>query len=95
MEQGKLVLNSKEFDLRKCMEECVESFRFQAEAAHKALSLNVDVRDAEVMGDPFRIGQVMNNLLSNAVKFTREGDCIALMSRRWRPPPASFASTVW
>ena len=76
MEQGKLVLNSKEFDLRKCMEECVESFRFQAEAAHKALSLNVDVRDAEVMGDPFRIGQVMNNLLSNAVKFTREGDCI-------------------
>ena len=76
MEQGKLVLNSKEFDLRKCMEECVESFRFQAEATHKALSLNVDVRDAEVMGDPFRIGQVMNNLLSNAVKFTREGDCI-------------------
>ena len=78
MEQGKLVLNSKEFDLRKCMEECVESFRFQAEAAHKALSLNVDVRDAEVMGDPFRIGQVMNNLLSNAVKFTREGDSICV-----------------
>ena len=33
MEQGKLVLNSKEFDLKKCMEECVETFRFQAEAA--------------------------------------------------------------
>ena len=25
MEQGKLVLNSKEFDLKKCMEECVET----------------------------------------------------------------------
>ena len=36
----------------------------------------MDVRDALVLGDPFRIGQVMNNLLSNAVKFTREGDSI-------------------
>ncbi len=76
MEQGKLVLNSKEFDLKKCMEECVETFRFQAEAAHKTLELKMDVRDAQVIGDPFRIGQVMNNLLSNAIKFTREGDSI-------------------
>ncbi|HIV30273.1 MAG TPA: response regulator, partial [Candidatus Pullichristensenella excrementipullorum] len=78
MEQGKLVLNSKEFDLKKCMEECVETFRFQAEAARKTLELHVDVRDALVLGDPFRIGQVMNNLLSNAVKFTREGDSICV-----------------
>ena len=78
MEQGKLVLNSKEFDLKKCMEECVETFRFQAEAARKTLELHVDVHDALVLGDPFRIGQVMNNLLSNAVKFTREGDSICV-----------------
>ena len=76
MEQGKLVLNSKEFDLGQCMEECVGSFRFQAEAQRKTLKLEMDVRDTVVMGDPFRIGQVMNNLLSNAVKFTREGDSI-------------------
>ena len=38
----------------------------------------MDVRDALVLGDPFRIGQVMNNLLSNAVKFTREGDSICV-----------------
>ena len=52
MEQGKLVLNSKEFDLKQCMEECVGSFRFQAEAARKTLTLQMDVRDAQVMGDP-------------------------------------------
>ena len=39
-EQGKLVLNSKEFDLKQCMEECVGSFRFQAEAARKTLTTN-------------------------------------------------------
>ena len=38
----------------------------------------MDVHDALVLGDPFRIGQVMNNLLSNAVKFTREGDSICV-----------------
>ena len=90
MEQGKLVLNSKEFDLKQCMEECVGSFRFQAEAARKTLTLQMDVRDAQVMGDPFRIGQVMNNLLSNAVKFTREGDSIRMTVTQMEAAPGQL-----
>ena len=90
MEQGKLVLNSKEFDLKQCMEECVGSFRFQAEAARKTLTLQMDVRDAQVMGDPFRIGQVMNNLLSNAVKFTREGDSIRVTVTQMEATPGQL-----
>ena len=90
MEQGKLVLNSKEFDLKQCMEECVGSFRFQAEAARKTLTLQMDVRDAQVMGDPFRIGQVMNNLLSNAVKFTREGDSIRVAVTQMEAAPGQL-----
>ena len=90
MEQGKLVLNSKEFDLKQCMEECVGSFRFQAEAARKTLTLQMDVRDAQVMGDPFRIGQVMNNLLSNAVKFTREGDSIRVTVTQMEAAPGQL-----
>ena len=90
MEQGKLVLNSKDFDLKQCMEECVGSFRFQAEAARKTLTLQMDVRDAQVMGDPFRIGQVMNNLLSNAVKFTREGDSIRVTVTQMEAAPGQL-----
>ncbi len=90
MEQGKLVLNSKEFDLKQCMEECVGSFRFQAEAARKTLTLQMDVRDAQVMGDPFRIGQVMNNLLSNAVKFTRDGDSIRVTVTQMEAAPGQL-----
>ena len=90
MEQGKLVLNSKEFDLKQCMEECVGSFRFQADAALDCLTLQMDVRDAQVMGDPFRIGQVMNNLLSNAVKFTREGDSIRVTVTQMEAAPGQL-----
>ena len=57
MEQGKLVLNSKEFDLKKCMEECVETFRFQAEAARKTLELHVDVRSLTLSMKAKAIGQ--------------------------------------
>lgn len=31
-----------------------------------------------VLGDPFRISQIMNNLLSNAFKFTQKGDTVAV-----------------
>lgn len=76
VEHGKVTLTTKEFDLPQCVEECVESFRFQAEGEGKRLTLDLDVRDARVMGDPFRISQLLNNLLSNAVKFTSRGDSV-------------------
>ena len=42
------------------------------------------------MGDPFRIGQVMNNLLSNAVKFTREGDRIRVSVTQMEAAPGEL-----
>ncbi|HIQ83106.1 MAG TPA: response regulator [Candidatus Pullichristensenella stercorigallinarum] len=90
MEQGKLVLTNREFDLRKCVEECVETFRFQAEAGRKTLDLAIDLRDPMVLGDPFRIGQVLNNLLSNAVKFTREGDSISVSVAQMEPESSDY-----
>ena len=78
MEQGKLVLNNRRFDLKKCMEECADSFRYQAERENKEFAVAIDVRDALVMGDPFRLNQILNNLLSNAFKFTSPGDSVSL-----------------
>ena len=76
MEQGKIILNNQEFNLEECIRECAETFRFQAEAEKKTLKAELDIKDIHVLGDPFRISQILNNLLSNAMKFTSEGDRI-------------------
>ena len=82
MEQGKVTLNNRQLDLRACVEECVESFRVQAQTEGKELTLSFDVQQAWVQGDGFRIQQILNNLLSNAFKFTRRGDRVSLRVRQ-------------
>ena len=76
MEQGKLELDRKPINLRECLEECLGPFRLQAAAGKKELVVQVELEDPVVMGDPFRITQILNNLLSNALKFTGEGGSI-------------------
>ena len=78
MEQGKMMLNNKEFDLRQCVDECLEAFRFQAETEKKTLKLTMDIQNSHLLGDPFRVQQLLNNLLSNAFKFTGAGGLISL-----------------
>lgn len=78
MEQGKVVLNNQWIDLRACVEECIGSFRFQAEHDGKTLQEFVEMEDRWVLADPVRIGQVLNNLLSNALKFTSPGDTVSV-----------------
>ena len=83
MEQGKLVLNYQQYHLKECMEECAAPFALQAEAEKKKFSLSWDIRDACVMGAPFRMKQILNNLLSNAFKFTSEGDAICVSVKQF------------
>ena len=78
MEQGKVVLDYRQFDLKESIRECAEPFRLQAEGEGKQLQMSFDVSDSVVLGDAFRISQIMNNLLSNALKFTGQGDSITV-----------------
>lgn len=78
MEQGKVEINRQEFDLRTCISDCAENFKYKADMDGKKFNLSFKITQSRVMGDPFRITQIMNNLLSNAFKFTKEGDTVEL-----------------
>ena len=78
LEQGKVVLDDRQFDLRDCIEDCAAPFRVQAGEEGKDFRVTCRLERPVVLGDPFRLSQIMNNLLSNAFKFTQRGDSIGV-----------------
>ena len=78
MEHGQIQLTCQQFDLNSCVEECLGVFRMQAERERKHLRETLQIQRPLLVGDAFRIQQILNNLLSNAFKFTPEGGTISL-----------------
>lgn len=76
LESGKVTLENNHFNLKKCLQDCADIFRSQAEQENKSFSEDFQVETEEVYGDSIRLTQILNNLLSNAVKFTSEGGSI-------------------
>jgi signal transduction histidine kinase/ActR/RegA family two-component response regulator len=77
IEAGELTIERVEFDLEKTFSEFIHDQQFQANKKGLKLALEKQyVRQANVVGDPHRIIQVLNNLLSNAIKFTESGSII-------------------
>ncbi len=81
IEAGKVQLEEIEFDLRTVVEDLASLL---AERAHvRGLEL-VGLVEHDVptglIGDPFRLRQVLMNLLGNAIKFTEEGEVVLCAS---------------
>lgn len=74
--RGKLTLNPMTVDLALPALAAVETVRLTAEA--KNITIETNLNEAIVSGDPSRLQQIVWNLLSNAVKFTPEGGRIEL-----------------
>ncbi|MCF8379854.1 MAG: response regulator [Bacteroidales bacterium] len=74
IEAGKLMLEEIPFSLREELNISQELFKPLAEEKKLKLSFNIapDVPE-NIIGDPFRLRQVISNLLSNAIKFTKKG----------------------
>ncbi len=74
IEAGRLQIDNTEFRLDEVLESTLALYRPGAEAKEVELALDIaaDV-PRRLVGDPVRLGQVLNNLLGNAVKFTASG----------------------
>jgi PAS domain S-box-containing protein len=75
VESGKLQMEKISFDFPQLVNHVVASFRHNAEEKGLKLYAKIDSGIPQfLVGDPFRLGQVLNNLLHNALKFTRRGE---------------------
>lgn len=85
LDAGKLALSSEPFNLRKTAERAVSNVLGQAIEAGLTLDLWVDPQLPQmVVGDHYRLLQVLINLLGNAVKFTTSGGCELEIARDGR-----------
>jgi len=72
---GKLDLEHIPFNLEDKVFNALQTFQYKAEDKNINLVLNSSLpEDLVVIGDPYRLGQILNNLLGNALKFTTEGE---------------------
>jgi signal transduction histidine kinase/CheY-like chemotaxis protein len=77
IEAGQLNIELVEFDVDQLFSELIHDQQYHANKKELKLELVSDkVQQANVIGDPFRITQIMNNLLSNAIKFTQSGSIV-------------------
>ena len=75
IEAGKLTLTPVSFQLRKCITELTRPL--QSRIDQKKLGFYQEIADNVpdyLIGDPFRLKQVLLNLLDNAIKFTNKGE---------------------
>ncbi len=77
IEAGKISMESVEFNLDDVIENLITVLSVKTE--EKGLELLLDIGPEvprNLVGDPFRLGQVLTNLANNAVKFTESGQVI-------------------
>jgi PAS domain S-box-containing protein len=74
IDAGKLNIEHIGFRPEKVVTHCMEVMRHKAEEKGIKLIMKIPAEDSPVMlGDPYRLTQVILNLLSNAIKFTEYG----------------------
>lgn len=73
-----IAMDSKPFDLARCLTESIDLVRHSISEEHKILKTTGLDRPVPVYGDELMVTRVFSNLISNAVKYTSAGDEIAV-----------------
>lgn len=74
IEEHKLELDEETFDLRKCLQNPLKMMQPKANKKNLCLELEVSPEvPKNIVGDEYRLGQILLNLIGNAIKFTEEG----------------------
>jgi signal transduction histidine kinase/DNA-binding response OmpR family regulator/HPt (histidine-containing phosphotransfer) domain-containing protein len=80
IEAGRLELEHTDFELRDLLGDTMQTLgvRAHAKGLELALQIRPDVPDA-LVGDPFRLRQIVVNLVGNSLKFTDSGEVTVLV----------------
>ena len=77
IESGKMMLDLRAFNLRKCIEEAIDLFASQIRAKGlEGLYLIAPDVPIHLVGDAMRLRQILVNLIGNAIKFTTHGEVL-------------------
>ncbi len=83
LEAGQLELEQELFNLRGCIEDCLDVVALEASRKGLELAYLISGETPErLSGDVTRLRQVMVNLLANAVKFTQQGEVTLIVEAR-------------
>jgi len=85
IEAGKLQINNQPFSPNKLLEEMVTIMAKSSHSKRIEFVFDLNPLPEKLIGDVFRIKQVLNNLLSNALKFTSSGTITFSVSGRSLP----------
>lgn len=83
IEAGKMDLEYIDFDVNEIAENVIKSFTYKAEEKGIQLFACLPENRIVLLGDPYRLTQILTNLLGNAIKFTQNGNvelCIVQQS---------------
>ncbi len=87
IESGKVEFEYIPFELTHKISNTLKTFIFKVEEKGLALHFENNIKkDTVLIGDPFRLGQVLNNLISNAVKFTQKGSITVIANQLTKDP---------
>jgi two-component system, sensor histidine kinase and response regulator len=77
IEAGKMTLESIEFSINTVLENLTSLFGARSKKENIEVIFSIDpMLPPKLIGDPLRLGQILNNFCSNALKFTQEGQII-------------------
>ena len=97
IEAGRMTLESTDFYLEDVLGNLVDLATLKAQ--EKGLELLFDIATdvpTGLVGDPLRLGQVLNNLLSNAIKFTEQGEItLSIRSEHAQLAEGDQLGTAW